>query len=238
MFDRPHHQRIAQLLSALNPEFLERTGCFFGGGTAIVLSLSEYRESVDVDLLCASPDGYRALRETINNVSLGDILRAPVELVREVRADRYGIRTVALVDGVAVKFEIVSEGRIDIFGDIDPVFGIPTLSRIDMYAEKLLANADRCLDKSAASRDAIDLAMMIDHWGPIPEEAWEKARSAYGTSIDRAYHQAVEMISDESYLRACLQKMQMEPGLVERIPVLLTEAGPDSILSDIRIPRP
>ncbi|GAB2878015.1 hypothetical protein GCM10027277_54270 [Pseudoduganella ginsengisoli] len=59
-------------------------------------------------------DGYRALRNTITNASLGDILTQPVELAREVRADRYGIRTFVRVDGTPIKFEIVSEGRIDI----------------------------------------------------------------------------------------------------------------------------
>jgi hypothetical protein len=226
MFERLHHQRIAKFLSSLNADFLAQTGCYFGGGTAIVLSLNEYRESVDVDFLCSSIDGYRSLRNTINSGSLGDILSSPVELFREVRADRYGIRTFVLVDGTPIKFEIVSEGRIDISGSVDPIFGVPTLSRDDMYAEKLLANADRYGDVSVTSRDAIDLAMLIDHWGAVPEQAWEKARRAYGQSIDTSYEKAIEKVSNQDYLASCLKKMHMEPALVERIPELLLSSRP------------
>ena len=221
MFKRPHHQRIAKLLASLNADLLARSGCYFGGGTAIVLSLGEYRESADVDLLCSSNDGYRTLRNTITHNSLGDILAAPLELARDVRADRYGIRTFVLVDGTPIKFEIVSEGRIDITGSIDPVLGVPILSREDMYAEKLLANADRYGDRSVASRDAIDLAMLIERWGPIPQAAWDKARRAYGQSIDVAYGKAIELTADGAYLQACLQKMRMDPELAERIPEVL-----------------
>ncbi|MDO8035517.1 helix-turn-helix transcriptional regulator [Janthinobacterium sp. SUN128] len=72
MFDRPHHQHIAKFLASLNADFLAQPGCYFGVGTAIVLSLNEYRESVVVDFLCSSKDGHRTLRNTITNASLGD----------------------------------------------------------------------------------------------------------------------------------------------------------------------
>jgi hypothetical protein len=228
MFDRPHHQRIAKLLASLNADFLAQSNCFFGGGTAIVLSVGEYRESLDVDFLCSSTEGYRALRNTITSASLGSILAQPVELARDVRADRYGIRTFVRIEGAPIKLEIVNEGRIDITGNMDPVFGVPTLSRLDMYAQKLLANADRYGDLSVISRDAIDLAMLIDHWGTIPEAAWAKARKAYGQSIDTAYRKAVELVSNPDYLASCLQKMHMAPALVERIPELLLSSMPSA----------
>lgn len=221
MFERDHHNRIQTLLSALNTDFLTQNKCFFGGGTAIVLALDEYRESVDIDFLCASQEGYRELRNTIHDSSLGAIFSRPVDLARDVRADRYGIRTFLRVDGVPVKFEIVSEGRIEIAGEMNPVTGVPTLTRADMYAEKLLANADRYRDKAVASRDIIDLAMMIGHWGEVPAAAWEKVRRAYGASADRAFEGAIEMVNDRAYLGQCLAKMHMEPGLVEQIPAVL-----------------
>ncbi|OEZ98712.1 hypothetical protein DUPY_28920 [Duganella phyllosphaerae] len=188
--------------------------------------MNEYRESVDVDFLCSSLDGYRALRNTISSASLGDILALPVELVRDVRADRYGIRTFVRVGGIPIKFEIVSEGRIDIAGAIDPVLGVPTLSREDMYAEKLLANADRFGDVSVASRDAIDLAMLIEHWGAVPDQAWAKARRAYGQSIDTSYMTAIDLVGDQAYLASCLNKMHMDPAMLERIPELLRSSLP------------
>jgi hypothetical protein len=221
MFKRDHHNRIQALLSSLNTEFLTEHKCYFGGGTAIVLALDEYRESVDIDFLCASQDGYRELRNTIDNASLGKIFSRPVELARDVRADRYGIRTFLRVDNVPVKFEIVSEGRIQIDGAVNPATGVPTLARADMYAEKLLANADRYRDKAVASRDIIDLAMMIGHWGATPEAAWEKVRKAYGPSADRAFEGAIDMVSDRAYLSQCLAKMHMAPALVDQIPAVL-----------------
>lgn len=221
MFNRPHHQRIHRLLSAMNVRFLNEAQCFFGGGTAIVLLLGEYRESVDVDFLCASPEGYRLLRNAVSIHSLGPLFAQPVVLAREVRADRYGIRTFVEIDGQPIKFEIVYEARIAVQGSVIPSLGVPTLSRADMMAEKLLANADRYLDKSQMLRDAIDLAMMVDAWGDIPADAWNKTRASYGASIDKALRGAIDLANDRAYLGTCLQKMRMDLALVDRIPIVL-----------------
>src|SRR5690348_5898270 len=91
MYSRARHIAVDKVLSTLNSEFLDRSKCFFGGGTRVVLDLKEYRESADVDFLCSDRDGYRALRSTITNVSLGEIAARPLTLVREVKADQYGI---------------------------------------------------------------------------------------------------------------------------------------------------
>lgn len=37
MFERAHHQRIAQILSLLDSDLLRAHRCYFGGGTAIAL---------------------------------------------------------------------------------------------------------------------------------------------------------------------------------------------------------
>ena len=47
MFERPHHQRIAQVLLALNGPLLRKHCCLFGGGTAVALHYGEYREKDD-----------------------------------------------------------------------------------------------------------------------------------------------------------------------------------------------
>jgi len=221
MFERPHHRRIAKVLNALNVDLLSETRCYFAGGTAIVLLLEEYRQSLDIDFLCASNEGYRRLRNTVSPHSLGALLNTPINYFRDVRTDRYGIRTVLDVDGIPIKIELVSEGRIALQGGPHPVLRVPTLAREDMYAEKLLANADRGLDASTLSRDIIDLAMMIGHWGAIPNGAWEKAKMAYGDHVVNAFETASERICDRTYLGQCLQRMGMEIGLVERIPALL-----------------
>ena len=143
MFERPHHQRIHRFLQSLNSDLLTSTACYFGGGTAIVLELGEYRESGDIDFLCASADGYRYLRNAVNENSLGELLTQPLALVRQVRTDRYGIRTFCMVDGVPIKFEIVREDRIELSGTTSATLPVMALSRIDMYAEKLLSKTDR-----------------------------------------------------------------------------------------------
>jgi len=224
LFKRPHHQRVLRLLESLNTALLTQTACYFGGGTAIVLLLDEYRESVDVDLLCASHEGYRVLRNMVSERSLGDLLTSPIPLAREVRADRYGIRTFCVVDNTPIKLEIVREDRISLDGQVVSSLPIPVLSRVDMYAEKLLANADRWADRSTASRDIIDLALMIHHWGPIPDAAWDKARGAYGASIDRALASSKSQLADPAHLKACLNKMAMDEAVAPTIHAALADA--------------
>ena len=219
MFERTHHNNIAAVLASLDAELLGKAKAYFGGGTAIVLCLGEYRESVDIDFLCASQDGYRLLRELTFGGKLDRLLRPgqTIEALREVRGDQYGIRTQVAVDGTAIKFEIIREGRIDLAGAMNPKLGVPMLSRDDMYCEKLLANADRYADRAVLSRDMIDLSMMISRWGPVPELAWAKARAAYGETVDHAFAKAKAMIRDPAWLKKCMDGMGMEAGIAEEI---------------------
>ena len=92
MFKRPRHQRIMSILQALDGDLLQEAQCYFAGGTAIVLALDEYRESVDVDFLC-NVDGYRVLRSAIAMPTLGQLVTRPVRYARGVRADRDKIST-------------------------------------------------------------------------------------------------------------------------------------------------
>jgi hypothetical protein len=229
MFSRPHHQKIARLLAAFNADFLERANWYFGGGTAIVLLLGEYRESIDIDFLCSSKEGYRSLRNTVTQNGLGDVLREPVSYLREVRAERDKVYTILEMDGQPVKTEFVLEGRISLDGARHPELGLPVLCREDMYAEKLLANADRWADRTAMSRDIIDLAMMISAWGPIPPQAWRKTRDAYGAAVDKAFGDAIRMVDDQAWLASCLHRMQMDPGALQTIRAVLRSANDGSI---------
>ena len=65
LFRRQHHNDILRALRCLNGSLLLDAECYFGGGTAIVLNIDEYRESVDIDFLCASQEGYRKLRQAL-----------------------------------------------------------------------------------------------------------------------------------------------------------------------------
>lgn len=209
MFKRPHHQRIAQLLRAMDGELLARAKCYFGGGTAIALKLGEYRESVDIDFLCSDKAGYRLLRNAVAPPTLGQVLRTPVKHLRDVRTQRDKISAFLEIDDVPIKVEFVLEGRINIDGALDPDLGVPVLDRHDMVAEKLLANTDRGMDRSQMSRDLIDLGMMIAAWGPIPTAALKKADDAYGRAIYTAFDHGLTLLHDDHYRGACLKAMGM-----------------------------
>jgi hypothetical protein len=208
---RPRHATVIAALAALDRDFLEQCRCWFGGGTRIVLELGEYRESEDVDFLCSSAAGYRALRSAISDRSLGRIAARPIALAREVRADRYGIRTVLDVAGAKLKFEIVLEGRIAVAGDPDGPFAVPCLSHADCFAEKLLANADRWGDDAVLSRDVIDLAFMIEGWSVADAMAGAVlARGAYGEIVDRALGDAAQRLLDtEDRRKRCIEVLRV-----------------------------
>ena len=216
MFERSHHQRIAHVLSALDVSVLAQNACWFGGGTCIALKFGEYRESVDIDFLVSDPAGYRELRQLLTGPDgLAPITREgamPLELLREVRADQYGIRTQVRMDGHAIKFEIVREARI-LFQEPVPqeqICGVNTLTLLDLAASKMLANSDRQADDGVFSRDIIDLAMMNLKL-PQLRRAFEKATEAYGTTIARDLEKAIDRMQNrQGWLDRCMQVMAMD----------------------------
>ncbi len=221
MFKRAHHQTIHQLLGLFDAQLLLNAECYFAGGTAIALLLNEYRESVDVDFLCASKEGYRYLRNCVTQQSLGNILTAPINHLREVRADRDGIRTFLEINNTPIKVEIVFEARIPIHGELNNLLKVPVLDIHDMFAEKLLANCDRGADSSTVSRDIIDLAMLIIHYGDIPQSVWRKVTEAYGQSVVTAFQKSVYRLSDALYLKSCFKKMDIAQLLAEDVLIAL-----------------
>ncbi len=182
-----------------------------------MLLLGEYRESVDIDFLCASKAGFRLMRQSVLQNDLGALLKSPIKHLRAVRSDMYGIRTFLEMDGLAVKIEFISEARITLSGTLHPKLGVPTLCQIDMVVEKLLANTDRGLDASVFSRDIIDLAMMINAWGAVSQPAIDKVNVAYGDGALRAFINASARMSDDDYLKHCLNKMKMDLALLPTI---------------------
>lgn len=215
MFERPHHRHIASVLEALDGDRLRALSCLFGGGTAIALRCGEYRESVDIDFLVAGTDAYRTLRQMLAGRQDIAALQRPgrpaIATAREVRADQYGIRTVLLMDGTRIKFEIVRESRIalDRPGRTDAVCGVATLSLPDLAASKLLANSDRWRDDSVFSRDAIDLAM-LDLPPRRLRPAIDKATAAYGDAIASDIRCALDRLrTDPAHVHRCMQAMSM-----------------------------
>lgn len=209
---------------------LKDAECFFGGGTAIVLSLGEYRESIDLDFLCSSKDGYRQLRQAVYGPQgLRGILKpnSEVAIIRDVQADQYGIRSFLSAGDTRIKFEIVKESRADLYGELDARYGVPVLNQTCMYVEKLLANADRWPDKSVLSRDIIDLMFMQSRLKSIPDEAWEIAYSAYGETVRKAYNSAIAMLKEPNWLHKCMQGMAIDLDLKDEIMSQLDRSFPN-----------
>lgn len=216
MFERAHHNRILRALHLLNAPLFEEASAYFAGGTAIVLLCNEYRESVDIDFICSDRKGYQLLRHAVTDRTLGHLVTGPVQL-RNFSADDDGIRCFLMIDDVPIKFEIIQENRIAVTQESNNPFPVPLLSRVDMYAEKLLANADRGLDQSTMSRDMIDLAMMMMAWGDIPDEAIIKTMAAkgYGSAIQRCFNTSLALMKqrEETHLHKSLHRMQMDEKL-------------------------
>jgi len=216
MFERPHHQRIAYVLRALNGPLLRENHCLFAGGTAIALRFGEYRESVDMDFLVSDIASYRNLRQLLTGVAgiaaIASGAAEPLIQQRDIRADQYGIRTVLAVAGQPIKFEIVLEGRMALAAPTseDEVCGIATLTPLDMAASKLLANSDRWADDGVFNRDVIDLAMMCPSL-VLLRQAVAKTETAYGQAIRQDLGKAIQRLQERhGWLERCMQAMAME----------------------------
>ena len=213
LFERPHHQRIAYALRALNGTILRENNCLFAGGTVIALRYGEYRESVDIDFLVSDVASYRNLRQLLTGTDgIASIVRKdtePLLQLREIRADQYGIRTALQVADQPIKFEIVLEGRIELSppGLKDNVCGIATLTPLDMATSKLLANSDRWRDDGVFSRDVIDIAMMNPTLDLL-RQAVSKAEMAYGQAIREDLDKAIQHLQDRhGWLERCMEAM-------------------------------
>lgn len=208
---RPRHRIVLAALRALDADFLARAECFFGGGTRIVLGLDEYRESADIDFLCASRKGYRDLRATVSDTSLGSIAKPGLKLAREVIADRYGIRTFLDMGGEKLKLEIILEGRIGLAGGAANGLSVPVLDAASCCAEKFLANADRWNDESALGRDVIDLAFMAAGWGREPlRTGLATATEAYGRVVEGdAKRAATKMLERADWRKRCVAALSI-----------------------------
>ncbi len=212
MFERPHHQRIEQALEALDSNLLLKHRCLFGGGTAIALTHSEHRESVDIDFVCSSVDGYREIRGLVNAAGIGSLMTGAIAVLREPRIDQYGIRCVLQVAGTPIKFEIIFEGRVQLADPLpeDKVCGVWALAKQDKVATKLMANSDRWADTSVMSRDIIDLAVLADADGTLDPVGVAKALHAYGPSVLEDLKKArAQLLERKGRLRECMKNLGM-----------------------------
>lgn len=202
MVERPELAVALALLARMDASFLRQACCWFAGGTAISLRCGGFRVSRDIDFLCSSREGYRLLRQRLFERGERALFPDGIALVRDIRVDRYGARLVVALDGQPIKLELVSEGRIDLEGVDDISLPVARLSDADLVAGKLLANEDRYLDDAALGRDAIDLILLEHTLGGLPPEAWDKARQAYGPSVEEAWNRALRRLQARHEQRA------------------------------------
>jgi hypothetical protein len=212
MFARSHHQRIHEVLLALDAVLLREHECYFGGGTAIVLQCDEYRESADMDFMVSDLTRYRELRRVLQDrdtlARFFGLGRGPLAALPEVRADQYGIRAALPLKTGSIKFEIVFEARITVDrpGPEDQIVGIASLTQVDLVATTLLANVDRWADDGVMSRDILDLAMLQ----PTPKTwsaAVQKAEDAYGAVVLQSLEKARARLLDDPQRLACCIKV-------------------------------
>ncbi|MCA0337462.1 MAG: nucleotidyl transferase AbiEii/AbiGii toxin family protein [Actinobacteria bacterium] len=203
---------MAEVLSMLDAPLLAEHNCWFGGGTALVLANGEFRESVDIDFLVSDQRSYRQLRQMVRDQGLDVLATRELTLARAPVVDGYGIRASLLVAGVAIKFEVIHEGRIalDTPSTDDEVHGVRILTRTDQVATKLLANDDRWADTSAFSRDLIDLAMMRPDRVALTAGA-RKAVRAYGVTLGQSFDKAVTFLGERpERLEVCLRALKVD----------------------------
>jgi len=222
-FRRPEHRAIAAALHAMDHDLLTDSKCWFGGGTEIVLDLGEYRLSRDVDFLCADADGYREMRTRAVSQGVRGFFAAEIQERRAFKVDQYGIRGIVSAGDIDIKVEIIRKGRIDLDGQPDSALGVPRLILADRVAEKLLANADRCQDRSTAYRDAVDLGMLALHRGPFPPIALAKAERAYGDDVGRKLVWVLERLSHPDERNRAASVLGMDLGLLEAAARTLAE---------------
>ncbi len=150
------------------------------------------------------------LRAAVSERSLGPLMSTPLPLAREVRADRYGIRTFLDLGETKLKVEIVFEGRIDIAAERVAALPVPCLDRVSCFAEKYLANADRGKDEATRHRDVVDLAFMIEAWGAATAARGAAvAREAYGPVVDEAATAVAQhLLSDPKVLKHAVSALR------------------------------
>jgi hypothetical protein len=224
------HRIISSALKNFNSEFLSENDIIFGGGTRIALEINEYRESVDIDFLCPNKNSYRSIREQVSNKSLGSLVKKDFEYIREIRPDKYGVRTVIKHENLKIKLEFISfdDYKLTWLSD-KSVFPVPYLDYISCYYTKLLANSDRKLE--FPYKDIFDLLAMRKEWGVIPKDAINLASDHYSKRVViKSLIKALEHIQfrTEDYL-ICANGLNIDQGYASilintYVPILLAES--------------
>jgi hypothetical protein len=105
----------------------------------------------------------------------------------------------------------VRESRIYLAGTSVKGIQVPCLDRTCCFAEKILANDDRWVDESVLGRDIIDLAYMIEAWGPeLFLEGMSLAHRAYGDTVLKSVRAAAQkFMDDKTYYKKCVDGLRV-----------------------------
>ena len=216
MFRRELYRSMARVLDALDADVLAQTSFRFGGGTCLALGHGEYRVSRDLDFVCSDPDGYAELRFSVRERGYDALFPAPARasfgFPREIRADQYGLRFPVMVGSTSIRVELIREARITL-GPAERASWtpVPILSIADAFAEKLLANSDRWADRDELARDLVDLAVLRNSHGPIPETAWVAAERAYRSApLQDLRKAATRFLAEPDYQWRCFTGLDVE----------------------------
>ncbi len=191
-FKRARHHAIAQVLAHFDAAFLAKYGIGFGGGTRIAMELGEYRESLDIDFICPSTSSYRAVRQVVSTSDLGSLLNSPLTLLREIRMDRYGIRTAIEHSGLSIKLEFLAFEDWNLPSAQHELFAVPVLDQSACFTTKLTAACDRGF--AHPFKDVIDLMAMISRWGAAPPDAVQEAERHYGPNLMATVARVIEQV--------------------------------------------
>lgn len=213
----PYRHRIAKVLLALDGVWLAHAACYLAGGTALMLQLGGYRETRGIDFLCGSQAGFRRLRTAVSQPNLGGLLKASPLNVCGTHCSHNQIEVFLAVDGLPVRIVFMSAHAVHGYRVQAGLFDVPLLSRKDMYVSKLLANTDRGLDEANHYRDVIDLAMMVDTWGPVPPEAWRDATLVYGGEVAKVLMATCGLMQDRVRVIHHLWALAMYTSLVDSV---------------------
>ena len=231
MFEREAHRIVLQILEAFRPEALEAFACPFAGGTRLAMDLGEFRESRDVDFLCADASRYADLRLAVAHDGYAALFTgeglAALGLPREPRADSYGVRFPVIVGARSIRVELIREGRIPLGAPVRPAWSpVACLAIVDCFAEKLLANCDRWPDRDSLARDLVDLAALSEAHGPVPAEAWHAAESAYKGLVRESLRRAAEsFLGDATYQARCFDGLSVAQDRRDRLVEAISRLG-------------
>lgn len=211
-----HHKLIKSVLNNFNTDFFFTNSIYFGGGTRIALEIDEYRESIDVDFLCPDMESYRAVRQEVTSNSLGNLVKNEFNYAREIKFDRYGVRTFIKEENTPIKLEIVSFDNYDLVADSRELFPVPFIDHESCFYTKLLANSDRCLQ--AQCKDIIDILAMHDAWGGIPQSAITKAERHYGSSVLKDLIRSLKDIqTQKKHYYSLAEGMLIKPEFAQKL---------------------